>query len=525
MEMFYGPLFRAAAEILLRRFPRRSLFSEQQAFVFQRLLMLHADARNAEDLTEDEQARLLVAFLWIPDTMVDPDLETDEGLTDWELADERLLRFFVANGGLAGRASFRNELARAHLLYEVIANSRAARRRRDYCPLNEWLHEAHGLTFMELQAFGFSFFARSNIGDRSESQLRFTDEDYFSATGFAGRYQDAVKSIAASREWYIEAFAKSAQAERRTAYEFTPFLRRPVFIQRDGNAVVLGLRALEAWLGSTGAYYRLFDVAKARGTKDMEKFRQFNGWLQERQVRHIAHVAHPGSRRRLPGSGRVFGEVPYTIKRRGSMLTSDVAVDLGLDLVLIEVTTKRITQRSLVDGDIESIVKDVRAMIVDKARQLLRVIEDLRDDRVELPDVLMEFVQRVWPVVVVPDGLLHTPTLWAWVNRELAPALEAHRGHKPAIQPIVLLEAEEFEALMGLVASGRSFIQLLSEKTSELWRDRDFKSYLVYAGLDRASDSFPFIDQELHRQFRGMVRVLRDTPPVDVVDEGVDLAA
>ena len=38
MELLYGPVFRAAGELLLREHPRRALFSEQQAFALQRLL-------------------------------------------------------------------------------------------------------------------------------------------------------------------------------------------------------------------------------------------------------------------------------------------------------------------------------------------------------------------------------------------------------------------------------------------------------------------------------------------------------
>jgi hypothetical protein len=354
MELLYGPVFRAAGELLLREQPRRALFSEQQAFALQRLLLLHAEDRPAEDLTEEEQARLLWACLWIPDAILDPDLTADATLPGWELADERFLRFFVASGGLAGRTAFKHELARAHVLYHVVANSTAARRHRDYCPLDGWLEERYGLDFVGLQTFGFSFFARSNVGDREGGALLYANKDYFAPTALVAEYDKAIEAIAAPREWFEAEFSQSKEKARRAAWEIQPFLRRPALLQRDGNAVVLGLRALEGWLSSTGAYYRLFDLARARGEADMERFRRFNGWLQERYVRQLTHIAHPYAHRRvLAGSGRVLGQQPYKVKRRGESMTSDVAVDLGLDLVLVEVTTKRVTQRSLVDGDIE----------------------------------------------------------------------------------------------------------------------------------------------------------------------------
>lgn len=525
MGMLYGPVFRAAGELLLREVPRRSLFSEQQAAAWQRLLLLHAEDRPAEDLTTEEQARLLWAFLWIPDAVLDPDLEADAGLEGWELADERFLRFFVSNGGYAGHAAFRHELARAHRLYHVIANSRAARRHHDFCPLDEWLRERYGVNFVELQTLGFAFFARSNVGDRNGGQLLFTNEGYFASTGLAGRYSQAVEAIAAPREWFEAEFAASPQVPRRAAFEFQPFLRRPALLQRDGNAVVLGLRALEGWLSSTGAYYRFFDLARARGDEQMERFRRFNGWLQERYLRQVTHIAHPYPRRRfLAGSGRVCGEQRYTVRGRGELMTSDVAIDLGLDLVLVEVTTKRMTQRSVVDGDIESVVKDVRAMIVKKMAQLGRVIADLDSGIATLPDVPFEFVERVWPIVVVPDGLFHTPTLWAWVNEHSDGSLATPPGRKARTQPLVVVDAEEYEVLMALVEGGASLTAVLELKTTTLWRDRDFKSMFLDLWGKHGGD-LAFIGEEVRRNYRAMRRVLTDRPPGSDPTVAIDVAA
>jgi hypothetical protein len=524
MGMLYGPVFRAAAELLLHEHPRRALFSEQQAFALQRLLLLHAEDRPAEDLTTEEQARLLWAFLWIPDAILDPDLGADATLTGWELADERFLRFFVANGGLAGHAAFKHELARAHALYHVIANSPAARRHPDYCPLDAWLEERYGLGFVGLQTFGFSFFARSNVGDRDGGPLLYANKDYFANTGLAAHYDTAIKAIAAEREWFEAEFSQSKEKPRRAAYELQPFLRRPALLQRDGNAVVLGLRALEGWLSSTGAYYRLLDLARARGDADMERFRRFNGWLQERYVRQLTHIAHPyATRRVLAGSGRVLGEQLYKVKRRGESMTSDVAVDLGLDLVLVEVTTKRVTQRSLVDGDIEAVIADVRAMVIKKMEQLGRVVDDLAIGRAVLPGIAVEFVERVWPLVVVPDGLFHTPTLWAWLNQQSSGCLERAPAARPRIAPLVLLDAEEYEVLMGLVAAGSSLVSILELKTTPLWRERDFKSMHLDC-FGREAGQLPFIDQELRRSYQVMRNVLRRPAP-DSLPLPADLAA
>jgi hypothetical protein len=379
---------------------------------------------------------------------------------------------------------------------------------------------------INLQTLGFAFFARSNVGDRDGGQLLFTSEDYFDNTGLAPHYARAIHAIAAPREWFEAEFAASAEDPRRAAYEFQPFLRRPALLQRDGNAVVLGLRALEGWLGSTGAYYRFFDIARSRSDADMQSFRRFNGWLQERYLRQLTHIAHPyPGRRFLAGSGCVFGEQVYKVKRRGELMTSDVAIDLGVDLILVEVTTKRVTQKSLVEGRIEAVIGDVRAMVIKKMEQLGRVVTDLVEKRAVLPGVPLEFVERVWPIVVVPDGLFHTPTLWAWLEEHSGGSLDTPAGRKARFQPLVLLDAEEYEVLMGLVEGGHSLTKILEAKTSPLWRDRDFKSMFLHIRSGPNDGELAFIGQELSRNYRAMRRVLLRNPPEDGSTTAIDLAA
>jgi hypothetical protein len=110
----------------------------------------------------------------------------------------------------------------------------------------------------------------------------------------------------------------------------------------------------------------------------MERFRRFNGFLQERYFRQLAHIVHPRPRRHsaLTSSGIVSGEELYKT-RRGELRTNDVTVNLGLDVVLIEVTSSRVTLESLVDGDINAVVRDLTKVVLAKMKQLDRVIHDL----------------------------------------------------------------------------------------------------------------------------------------------------
>src|SRR6266508_4186752 len=94
MQELFGSIYAAAGQIWLREEEQRALFSEQQLFALQRLVVLHARDSEASDLTPEEQEWIRVALLWTPDAVLDPKLGIDED-EQADLTDERWLRFFV----------------------------------------------------------------------------------------------------------------------------------------------------------------------------------------------------------------------------------------------------------------------------------------------------------------------------------------------------------------------------------------------------------------------------------------------
>jgi hypothetical protein len=279
---------------------------------------------------------------------------------------------------------------------------------------------------------------------------------------------------------------------------------------------VVAPRAIEAWLGPSGTYYRLFDIARAKGSETRKRFTRFNGRLQEHYARHLAYVAHPDQKRRgLIAVGRVYPDRLY-VKGKEELRSSDVAIDLGTDLVLIEITAKRLTEKTLVEADAESVRNDLQMMIEKKIKQLGRVIGDLFDDPHRLPDVDLGLVDTVWPVVVSGEGIFHNPTVWAYTDERAGGFLRFTRERVPAkVKPVVLLDLEELEILMGIVAAGHSLTAVLERKTSPMWLGRDFKALVSEEYQPRGIGDSTFITQEQRRAFRRIKRALdlkRESP-------------
>ena len=510
MNEVYGPdsPISLAGELFLRsRDGRAAIFSEQQLFALQRLLVLHAADVDADDLTPDQNVALRLVLFFVPGTVLQDELGLEAADAPERVDDERWLRYFVGNGGFVAHGSLRHDLARAHRLYEGIAKSRRARRHQDYCPLEDWLLDEYKLSFVELQALGFVLHAGAQLHVPEQVPIAVTPS-YYDTTALVGRLEDGFKGLAADRDWFREQFERTAEHPRRAAFETQPFLRRPGLRQADGSVLVIAPRAIEGWLSANGAYYRLFDLARGKGSDTRKRFTRFNGILQETYARQLVHVAHPYPQRRTFAVGRVYGEISYRVGKN-RLKTSDVILDLGLDVVLFEVTAKRITEKSLVEADAQSVQDDLRMMILEKMEQLGRVIRDIFTDPSRTPELDLAHVHRVWPVIVCSDGIFQNPSTWAYTDKEGGHHLQIPRSivHSE-IKPLVLIDIEELEMLVGLIAENQSLTTILERKTSLLWLERDLKSLLTTEFAHRWSEAPEFTLEDSRRAMKAIVRVL-----------------
>ncbi len=220
-QWFGGSEFAKRAEPWLRQEKQRVLFSEQQLFALQRLVLLYArDGVVDEDQSQEEYMALFAALFAVPGSILGAGTGIDEEQPA-RVEDERWMRLFVGHGGFVGRGALRNELGRAVRLYAQIATSEALRSHPDYCPVDEWLDEELGLSIVELQALGFALHAGSKMLDEREP-LVLVDETYFATTLLADKARAGLDALSATREWFVERFEKTQSDARRAAFEISP---------------------------------------------------------------------------------------------------------------------------------------------------------------------------------------------------------------------------------------------------------------------------------------------------------------
>ncbi len=461
-------------EAFLNQHPNADLFSEQQITILQRLLVEHgADGTLPYDLSRGEGLWLVLVLVCCGSlaTATAESLGNGRTLPDW-------LAYFVQNGAYHARPWLQSEAVRAHEMYVRIARDPSLRGHDKYCPLDQWMLEDHGFSLEEQFALGFTLAAMAHsfdddweAGDRTYLSAVHV-QDLFVKLGWEGREEEALALISADRETLAAEFAAGDNTEADVAWERRPFMRRPFLRCADGALILHSPRAVASWL-TDGYHYRLLDAAQRRSKDDPKgrvstRYGAFAGVLLERYVLDAVQQTFGD---RPAGGGRVYGEQPYTTPD-GMKMTSDVAIDLGFDLVLIEVSVSRLRGHTLLLGKTDAVKKDLKRLLVDKVLQLDRVITDLIFGVATIPEreaeLHMERVRRVWPIVLSAGSVMQNNVLWDFLAKQTQGALQQAK-----VQPLTILDPEDLETLLGLVENGHNLVEVLRHKTEEEFRGRE----------------------------------------------------
>jgi hypothetical protein len=442
---------------------RRYLFHEQQLFVLQRLLLESAAQDEGEvTWTAEQDLQLRKALIKVSSAITAGAakvLSRERDPKDW-------LGFITQNSAYNSSEQPLLAYQRTWRIYVELAGTAAARAHPNHCDLDQWHRDHVGVSLPELLAVGHGAAMRAE--DESApagAQAVVPDmQSYLSTTSLAERHATLTEALSASRSSYVEGFERSRDVPVRLAWETTPFLTKP-FLRIPGGLCLVAPRAAQGFL-TDGVYYRFLEIAAAEKRRD--DYTTFVGWLIERYVQELFEEAL-GSR--PAGQGAVHGEQEYS-----GQLTSDVAIDCGADLVLVEVISTRLPLGVRAEADEAELEKYLKRTVIEKLEQLDRVIDDLldSDSAARLPGVDMGRVQRIWPVLVTYGDLLAAGPLLAYIADEAGGLLG-----QAATRPLTLLGLEDVEVLAGMLADGETLADVLAEKNGGVYEGLPFSRWIT----------------------------------------------
>lgn len=453
-----GPIVERLARFL-ERYPGSVLFSQQQIYVAQRLLVQHA-REEAYDyaLTVDEivsLSRLLIHSADVVDAST-PRLTSGEA----ELID--VVAWTVQAGAFSARPAQLNEFGRSYDIFFRRARASVDER----VPLDQWAQEDVQLTLEEQLSGGWGMNAMALKADQPDAPLpAMLLPPILENTEIADAEPRVLDALSAPRAWFQERFAEGDQTVRDVAWEVVPFMRRPFLRLQSDRLALSSPGAMTNWLGF-GIYDRLRLSARDRKTKKSDTLSLFGaayGDLVEDYVLDLVKSVYP--------NGGVYGDEPYG--KGGGKRTPDVAIFTGSDLVLIEVRSGFLSPWLLSSGDVREFTDQLDRLVFRKIEQLGRRVADLRLKTARIGEIDIDKVHRIWPVLITAD-LTITEHLWKLIDAVVPAALKLEN-----VQKLVLGDIEDLELLMGLVEEGHDLVEMLDARQTSGYGELELKRWVL----------------------------------------------
>lgn len=283
------------------------------------------------------------------------------------------------------------------------------------------------------------------------------------------RSPDEVIAQIATSPAQMRAELTSEEAKRidpNLRWASVPFIERPFLRLDNGHLMLVSPRAIEGW-PVEGIYYRLLRAAKKLDPrKGVQHFTAFAGELTEAATIELVEDAHERASERHLNVGRVLRAQPL----KGGGESTDIFVLANGDVVVIEISSSRITASTRLTGDLGALRRDLEKVLVKRVKQLDRTVSAILND--EFADLPAHAVKRIFPVIASVEPMRWTPMLHAYLRREL-PGLLQQGG----VQPLQFAELEDLEILMSLLGPA-SLAQLLSQKIQQAGVDPDIQLWL-----------------------------------------------
>jgi len=307
---------------------------------------------------------------------------------------------------------------------------------------------------------------------------------------FAGRVDRAtldplISQVSCDLAW-LRAHFDAAGSIGAIMPDALPLQERPL-IRMPSRGYCVSMPQLVAERFTIGVYHTLFNAWRQRTGRPRNRFTTFWGNLLEAYVDSLFEAVYcPSSMlaRRL----WTDQDLPCT-----GVKPADIMLDCGATLALFEVTHSHLTRKALVCGDFDQIGKDLARVVVAKAKQLGRAIDDFRKGRFTLRGMRPQSFRRFLPIIVVWQSVpLFAPTI-EYVRARL---VEEAVLQQPHILPVQVLTISECEGLLAAVHKGEeSLLDAITDKVREERTVREsFTNYRHRIGRPLQSGHHPVVE-------------------------------
>jgi hypothetical protein len=465
-EIFAGRPLLDSIRAFVRQDSHHVAFNEQHLTILMRLLLMHgADGDARADMTDEQVDALLISMVAVAGLT-----SRNDGPDAGQGRPMGWAPWLVRSGLYFDRSNLGSDQGRARALFVDLAGEEE-QADNNWIDIASWFAEDLA-PIADQFAFGYAMgaFSKALSGDipTRERFIGILTEGLLGDNMTAAQVSRLIAASSSTRAEFIEILSENDDLDH-LVWDRSPFERRPFLRLGDGRVVLMSPRFLHSWMGE-GIYYRLLDAAGRRrdprrpAKRATLRFTRFNGELTERYVRRLTERSHVDQIR--AGVVRISGEQTYTGKRGTEQKSPDLLLSYATDVVVVEVTGGRPARRTRVLSDPTLIERELDNRVIGKLRELDRALIDILDGTASIPEIELDLVERVWPVLVIPSTIIQTEVLWQHIE-QVAPTLFTHH---PTLQPPTLFSVEDLERALSAVETGEGLPAILGTRLASVYR-------------------------------------------------------
>lgn len=322
--------------------------------------------------------------------------------------------------------------------------------------LDALVEEAFGVRWDVYEAMGSICYAHF------WGRVRDKGADWYERVPLTGTMITDDEQSAFFERWSADESWFATQPIDPLAVEFSGFRQRPLLRNRDEGLAPLSLQFL-LYKGSDGFVDGLADYLRARNPRLSLQLRTWFGAVWERYIRQVLNDTVADVRR------VVSEEELKLLQSRGRVC--DIVISYPRAWLLVEAHARRVTYEGAVRGSAADFEADLRAGVLDEARQLAGSVRVLRSSLAHDGDTYLPVVVVPWPFPVMPTTIRYVRTLVA-VDEDCAEL------NQSGVHPLVVLDGQDWEtAVATSIKVGRSLHELIHDWQTGGYAETNFENW------------------------------------------------
>jgi hypothetical protein len=465
--MFQGLRSPGAVMLLdgMVRYGGRVLVWDRQLMAVARLALLHAQDRPPDSFNDGaDRWRFVETLLGVNDVYAHEGTDV-ETVRDGIEAEEWMASFRLRRVGMPKRIARQGivravrvfiDLPQQHPELVTTVAPAASFEERIRMPLERYL------------AICFGAMTRFSTWDRSPDGWLLGSSYWVNSSVTEEEATRALSTLSATTAQLRHSFGALVQRGQNSIDDNRPFLLHPLIELEPAVYSPIDVEGLADAMIGDGLFWRM----RPNDEQGAQRFGETLGHLLERHCLDVAESVYPVEQR----PKRLFPEFRYRAGDGTRIHGPDLIVADPRASAFIEIGVGRPHLRNTVlRGDLVSYDDDVQRLILHRAEQLDRKINDALAGHLILQDAPPDCLRRVYPVVCLWDGFPLGRYLYQRIERVIR---DAGLLQQAEATPICIISVQDLEQLLGRVNAGDLLTDIFHRHVSSQLAEEPMNDFL-----------------------------------------------